>query len=117
MPASNEFLLRRRGLGHTIVVMARREVYFSIDVEADGPIPGPYSMLSFGACVFGWKEKGSPRDRFVPVDVESRTFYVELKPISDSFDPQALKVSGLDRGSLCVEGTDPLAAMNGFRSF
>ncbi|MFE2177827.1 hypothetical protein [Kitasatospora sp. NPDC059462] len=23
-------------------------VYVSVDVEADGPIPGPYSMLSFG---------------------------------------------------------------------
>ena len=26
------------------------ELYFSVDVEADGPIPGPYSMLSVG-CV------------------------------------------------------------------
>jgi hypothetical protein len=24
------------------------EIYLSIDIEADGPIPGPYSMLSFG---------------------------------------------------------------------
>ncbi len=24
------------------------EIYLSVDVEADGPIPGPYSMLSFG---------------------------------------------------------------------
>ncbi|RKS67695.1 hypothetical protein BZB76_4428, partial [Actinomadura pelletieri DSM 43383] len=28
--------------------MPKREVYFSADVEADGPIPGPYSMQSFG---------------------------------------------------------------------
>ncbi len=28
------------------------EVYLSIDVEADGPIPGPYSMLSFGIAAF-----------------------------------------------------------------
>lgn len=27
-----------------------RDTYFSIDVEANGPIPGPYSMLSFGAA-------------------------------------------------------------------
>ncbi|MFJ2578571.1 hypothetical protein [Kitasatospora aureofaciens] len=26
-------------------------VYVSVDVEADGPIPGPYSMVSFGAVV------------------------------------------------------------------
>jgi len=28
------------------------EVYLSIDVEADGPIPGPYSMLSLGIAAF-----------------------------------------------------------------
>ncbi|MCA8960225.1 MAG: exonuclease [Planctomycetes bacterium] len=27
----------------------RREIYVSTDVEADGPIPGPHSMLSFGS--------------------------------------------------------------------
>lgn len=30
--------------------MARKEIFISLDIEADGPIPGPYSMLSF-ACV------------------------------------------------------------------
>lgn len=28
------------------------EIYVSIDIEADGPIPGPHSMLSFGAAAF-----------------------------------------------------------------
>lgn len=28
------------------------ETYISIDIEADGPIPGPYSMLSLGAAAF-----------------------------------------------------------------
>jgi len=32
--------------------MARRETYFSIDVESDGPIPGHNSMLSIGAVAF-----------------------------------------------------------------
>jgi hypothetical protein len=32
--------------------MARREVYVSTDVEADGPIPGPHSMLSFASVAF-----------------------------------------------------------------
>jgi hypothetical protein len=32
--------------------MARREVYVSTDVEADGPIPGPHSMLSFASAAF-----------------------------------------------------------------
>ncbi len=28
------------------------EVYLSTDVEADGPIPGPHSMLSFASAAF-----------------------------------------------------------------
>lgn len=28
------------------------EIYSMIDVEADGPIPGPYSMLSFGCATY-----------------------------------------------------------------
>jgi hypothetical protein len=28
------------------------EIYVSTDVETDGPIPGPYSMLSFGSAAF-----------------------------------------------------------------
>jgi hypothetical protein len=33
------------------------EIYVSTDVEADGPIPGPSSMLSFGSAAF--REDGS----------------------------------------------------------
>lgn len=29
-----------------------REVYVSVDIESDGPIPGDYSMLSLGAAAF-----------------------------------------------------------------
>ncbi len=32
--------------------MPRREIYVSTDVEADGPIPGPHSMLSFGSAAY-----------------------------------------------------------------
>lgn len=33
--------------------MARaEEIYVSTDVEADGPIPGPHSMLSFGSAAY-----------------------------------------------------------------
>ncbi|SSH65668.1 Uncharacterised protein [Klebsiella pneumoniae] len=27
-----------------------KEIFVSVDVEASGPIPGKYSMLSIGAC-------------------------------------------------------------------
>lgn len=29
-----------------------RDIYLSVDVETDGPIPGPHSMLSIGAAAF-----------------------------------------------------------------
>ncbi|WP_045746261.1 3'-5' exoribonuclease domain-containing protein [Actinoplanes rectilineatus] len=32
--------------------MGRPEIYVSTDVETDGPIPGPHSMLSFGSAAF-----------------------------------------------------------------
>ncbi|MCB0295461.1 MAG: exonuclease, partial [Calditrichaeota bacterium] len=28
------------------------ELYISTDVETDGPIPGPHSMLSFGSAAY-----------------------------------------------------------------
>lgn len=86
---------------------ARVETYFSVDVEADGPIPGPYSMLSFGMAACG-TFNGT---EFTASDPAERTFYAELKPISDDFDPKALEVSGLDRGRLGEEGRDPAEAM------
>jgi hypothetical protein len=37
--------------------MSSNEIYVSTDVEADGPIPGPNSMLSFGSAAYtGSKE-------------------------------------------------------------
>jgi hypothetical protein len=32
--------------------LATSEIYVSTDVEADGPIPGPHSMLSFGSAAY-----------------------------------------------------------------
>ncbi|GAA0587115.1 3'-5' exonuclease [Actinomadura livida] len=87
--------------------MARVELYVSVDVEADGPIPGPYSMLSFGMAVCGTFDGAE----FTGHDPSERTFYAELKPISDGFDPRALDVSGLDRERLAREGRDPAEAM------
>jgi hypothetical protein len=86
--------------------MAKSEVYISVDVEADGPIPGPYSMLSFGMAACGaYDESGfTARDPL--------TFYAELKPISQEHVAEALAVSGLDRNRLAAEGQDPDVAMD-----
>jgi hypothetical protein len=84
-----------------------RDVYISADIEADGPIPGPYSMLAFGLAVAGEFDGLT----FLPHDPESNTFYRELKPISNQFDPEAVKVAGLSRGRLEREGVEPSNAM------
>lgn len=86
----------------------RNEVYLSADVEADGPIPGPYSMLSFGFAVAGRRTGDGPVDA---ADPQAETFYRELKPISTEFVPAALDVSGLDRAALERDGADPADAM------
>jgi hypothetical protein len=86
---------------------ARADVYISADSETDGPIPGKRSMLSFGLAVAG-RFDGV---RFDAHDPTARTFYRELRPIARGWDPDALRVSGLDRERLLEEGADPRAAM------
>ncbi|UUU39181.1 3'-5' exoribonuclease domain-containing protein [Streptomyces sp. NBC_00162] len=92
---------------------ARPSLYISVDIEADGPIPGPYSMISFGAAVAGRQDGGS----YTAADPEERTFYRELRPISEEFVPEALAVSGLDRDRLVREGAGPDTAMAEFRAW
>jgi 3' exoribonuclease, RNase T-like len=84
------------------------DLYFSADVETDGPIPGPYSILSF-AMVYAGSFDGR---KFKRPENYDRIFYRELKPISNLFQQEALDVNGLDRDRLCVEGISPERAMN-----
>jgi hypothetical protein len=86
---------------------SREDVYFSADVETDGPIPGPFSILSF-ALVYAGRFDGKRFER--PQNYE-RVFYKELKPISDNFELEALRINGLDRSRLCAEGAAPETAM------
>jgi hypothetical protein len=91
-----------------VAVDRAMDVYFSADVETDGSIPGPYSMLSFGIVVAGRYDG----QRFVRPERLDETFEAALRPISDSFEPEALAVNGIDRARLIVDGEDPAAAMN-----
>lgn len=58
-------------------------ILVSIDVESDGPAPGLYSMISFGAIIVEEKL--------------NRTFYAKIKPISNQWIPEALAISGFTR--------------------
>jgi hypothetical protein len=83
------------------------DAYFSADVETDGPIPGPFSMLSF-AIVYAGSFDGKRFER--PQNYETY-FYKELRPISDQFQEEALKVNGLDRDRLYKDGGAPEQVM------
>lgn len=87
---------------------AATDVYFSVDVETDGPIPGAYSMLSFGIVVAGAYDGQT----FRRADPTARTFYAELKPISERWQPEALAVNRLDRDHLLATGQEPREAMS-----
>lgn len=57
--------------------------WISVDVEADGPCPGIYSMIAVGAVVVEPTLK--------------HTFKALLRPITEKFVPEALAVSGFTR--------------------
>lgn len=85
----------------------RVDAYFSADVETDGPIPGPFSILSF-SLVYAGSFDGK---RFERPDNYDCAIYKELMPISDQFEFDALRINGLDRSRLCLEGEAPENAM------
>lgn len=65
-------------------------------------------MLSF-ALVYAGTYDGSTFSR---PQKYTRSFYRELKPISEGFDPEALAINGLDRAQLTLSGVSPDKAMN-----
>ncbi len=82
--------------------MSDREKLISVDVETAGPNPSQYSLLAIGAsCVF----------------FPERNFYIELKPVSMSFQPEALESSGFSLEKLTMEGVDPAEAMQRFETW
>lgn len=73
--------------------------YIMVDIEADGPIPSDYSMISFAAVV-------------VKTGL-AQSFYATLKPISDNWLPEALHISGHSREQT-LAFPEPLIAMLDF---
>lgn len=82
-------------------------VFISVDVEASGPLPAFFDLLSIGA---------------VPVRVqdgrgvveEERGIYLELKPLHGTADPGAMRVNKLDLDRLAREGLPPVEAARRF---
>jgi DNA polymerase III alpha subunit (gram-positive type) len=76
--------------------------YIIVDVETDGPVPADYSMICFGAIVV---EKGL-----------DKTFYGQLKPISDQWLTKALEISGFTRQET-LNFDEPKMVMKSFRDW
>ena len=76
--------------------------YFIVDIESDGPIPGDYSMICFGAVLI---EKEL-----------NKTFYGKLKPISNNYIIEALNISGFTREET-LTFDDPYIVMLNFKKW
>lgn len=76
--------------------------WIMVDVETDGPVPGIYSMISLGAVVVDEKL--------------DRTFYAQLRPISEGFVSEALAVSGHTREE-CMTFPTPEIGMRDFATW
>ena len=73
--------------------------YICVDVEANGPAPGIYSMISLGAVILDHELK--------------RTFYGEFKPINNNYIPDAVAVSGFTHEDT-LKFPDPQIAIEKF---
>lgn len=78
------------------------EFFISVDVETSGPNPGDYALLSIGACT---------------LDEPRQDFYIELKPTSFNFLPEALEVSGLSMEKLKETGVPVKEALQQFEQW
>lgn len=84
--------------------------YLSLDVEASGPFPGLFSLVSVGAvavvCQGTWKL------------AQGSEFYVELKPLPGADEiAEATAVHGLTADYLSEHGLAPVLAMERFATY
>ncbi len=86
-------------------------VYLSIDIEASGPFPGLFSMVSLGAVPVLQREGTWVLD-------EENSFYVEIQPLEGAGeDPEAMAIHGLTVPHLMEQGLPPLEAMQSFAAW
>ena len=93
-----------------------RELYISVDVEPDGHVPGPSSIVSLGACAAALRDDDG-NVAALDADDEANTFYAVLRPISDRYVEKALRVTGFDRATLERDGRPPAKALPEFAAW
>ncbi|MEZ4461242.1 MAG: 3'-5' exoribonuclease [bacterium] len=75
---------------------------FVVDVESDGPAPGLFSMVCFGAVKVS--------------DDLDETFYGQTRPITEAYNPEALAISGFSRDEH-ERFDDPVDVMTAFHAW
>src|SRR5688500_1648016 len=89
---------RRQCPCHDATHMA--EIYCCIDIEASGPVPHPYDLVSLGAVAVIRKTDG----HHAVADFER--FYVELQPQGGAVDPKAMAIHGITTEHLEEHGVE-----------
>lgn len=74
--------------------------FVMVDIEADGPIPGEYPMVSLGAVI-------------VEPSLQ-KTFYGRFRPVSEAWVAEALAVSGHSRDET-LSFPEPVETLSSFR--
>jgi DNA polymerase III alpha subunit (gram-positive type) len=72
-------------------------LYCCVDVEASGPVPGRYDLVSIGAVAVEKGRDGVHRITGAP-------FYAELQPQGGAHDPKAMAVHGITVEHLVAHG-------------
>lgn len=79
-----------------------KTVYFCVDLEASGPVPGLYNMVSVGAVEVRWDGERHRR---------GETVYIEIIPEFDGFKDEAMAIHGLTVEHLKAHGVPARDAM------
>lgn len=85
-----------------------RCTYYSVDIEASGPVPGLFNLLSLGVTVV--------RPGSAGLEV-GESLYLEFRPVFAGNDPGANAVHGLDLDRLQREGLEPAEALRRLSEF
>ena len=98
--------------------------YISVDVEAAGPSPSGYALLSIGACLVDPESNVDPENTVDPESTDEHesglpagaepNFYVELQPDREGVLDSAMSVGGFTLDGLRASGTAPKQAMQQF---
>ena len=79
-----------------------KTVYVCVDIEASGPVPGLYNMVSIGGVAVRYD--GTRH-------VAGETFYFELQPVCDGFDEHAMSIHGIPEDYLRKHGMPAAEAL------